>query len=930
MIEQIEKLTKSSWSSDTLLNEKFNLIDFLSKNTQQTTQLFDILFNTNKNQNSNSKILLIKNQQEDLFKEHRNDSITQLFNNLTKNIFNIPIDPQNTRIDLYNMFKYFNLTKQLTEIKRGDFKFKKSEYKYFICNGNRLKFLNSNLQESLCNLTINRSDYEPEFNDFLNNKINFIYYNEVIVKKFNKAIQIQANQTEQHHMRLLETNLNDFNLFKQAIDDLSALSLNFPRGLCNADQIIKEGEENKNKRKPESIESGDTGNIDYNTDLNKKNHGFLGLILNMKKTFCGIEPTYNKNKTKSNNNKSSSDMESSFSKDQLQSLGLLINVIYSNPVILFSPNTSVIQTNLIEKANKTFELLEKINMYCRRWLVQSDQLINYLKLNHTKNLNLNETNVKKLNLTNNLSNINENNELLDKIEIINSAACSWLSIMSGVNLDLFKGFANETDVVDYFLNQAYSNNQTVIASLIFDSEINSTILSKHVKYTIRQNASFTQQTKKVRERYWYPSPRDWDYYYYLFGFTWLQDLIDRAIIDYHSNATVLEPGTYFQQMPYPCYMIDNFLQMIQHVMPLCLSISFVYTVSMLTQTIVIEKELRLKEVMKIMGLNNSCHLLAWFITYFLQFSFIMAIVTCILHFGKILTHSDPFLIFFLLELYATATICFSFLVSSLYSKAKLAAACAGILYFLSYVPCMYISIREDVALEIIPWWTKTFAALLSTSAFGMASKYIAFYENDGAGIQWHNMDKSPLESDQYTCYACVKVMILDCFLYWILAWYIENVNPSYGIPLKWYYPFRLSYWLGKDRSARLQDIENDLNNKQSWFSYFKSKRQISCTESNQAKIIQQIKNRKNRSSSLNKANASSKAKKTMFLFEQEPLNFRVGVSIHNLTKKYDDSKVAVDNLSINFYESQITSFLGHNGKFFTKIFLTAILSFNKN
>jgi hypothetical protein len=173
----------------------------------------------------------------------------------------------------------------------------------------------------------------------------------------------------------------------------------------------------------------------------------------------------------------------------------------------------------------------------------------------------------------------------------------------------------------------------------------------------------------------------------------------------------------------------------------------------------------------------------------------------------------------------------------------------------------------------------------------MASKYIAFYENDGVGIQWHNMDKSPLESDQYTCYACVKVMILDCFLYWILAWYIENVNPSYGIPLKWYYPFRLSYWFGKDRSARLQDIENDLNNKQSWFSFFKSKRQISCIESNQAKIIQHIKNRKNRSSSLNKANASSKAKKTMFLFEQEPLNFRVGVSIHIILKKVNKTKL---------------------------------------
>ena len=117
-------------------------------------------------------------------------------------------------------------------------------------------------------------------------------------------------------------------------------------------------------------------------------------------------------------------------------------------------------------------------------------------------------------------------------------------------------------------------------------------------------------------------------------------------------------------------MIDNFLQMIQHVMPLCLSISFVYSVAMLTQTIVYEKELRLKEVMKIMGLNNAVHVLAWFITYFVQFTLIMAIVTCILHYGKILTHSNPALVFLILEVYAVSTICFSFLVSSLYSKVK--------------------------------------------------------------------------------------------------------------------------------------------------------------------------------------------------------------------------------------------------------------------
>ena len=55
-----------------------------------------------------------------------------------------------------------------------------------------------------------------------------------------------------------------------------------------------------------------------------------------------------------------------------------------------------------------------------------------------------------------------------------------------------------------------------------------------------------------------------------------------------------------------------------------------------------------------------------------------------------------------------------FLVSSIYSKAKLAAACAGIIYFISYVPYMYVAIREEAALQPVPAWAKTF--VVSTKA----------------------------------------------------------------------------------------------------------------------------------------------------------------------------------------------------------------------
>jgi len=47
--------------------------------------------------------------------------------------------------------------------------------------------------------------------------------------------------------------------------------------------------------------------------------------------------------------------------------------------------------------------------------------------------------------------------------------------------------------------------------------------------------------------------------------------------------------------------------------------------------------------------------------------------------------------------------------------------------------------------------------------------------------------------------------------------------------------------------------------------------------------------------------------------ETEPSKLKPGIRIKGLTKMYGNSKVAVKNLSLNFYEGQITAFLGHNG-----------------
>lgn len=53
---------------------------------------------------------------------------------------------------------------------------------------------------------------------------------------------------------------------------------------------------------------------------------------------------------------------------------------------------------------------------------------------------------------------------------------------------------------------------------------------------------------------------------------------------------------------------------------------------------------------------------------------------------------------------------------------------------------------------------------------------------------------------------------------------------------------------------------------------------------------------------------------TAVCVEEEPAHLEPGVYIENLVKVYrQGKKLAVDGLTLGFYEGQITSFLGHNG-----------------
>ncbi|CAB3983284.1 ATP-binding cassette sub-family A member 2 isoform X4 [Paramuricea clavata] len=226
--------------------------------------------------------------------------------------------------------------------------------------------------------------------------------------------------------------------------------------------------------------------------------------------------------------------------------------------------------------------------------------------------------------------------------------------------------------------------------------------------------------------------------------------------------------------------------------------------------------------------------------------------------------------------FAIATIVFCFLISVFFSKAKLAAACGGIIYFLTYMPFVFISIREDAAKVKLSGLTKSFASLFSTTAFGLASRYFALYEEQSIGVQWSNIGKSPLEGDDFNILKIFYMLIVDTLLYAILVWYIEAIYPgAYGLPRAWYFPCQASYWFGHNTRACPKFTRNYMM--------------------------------------LNDEDAPPGAPGRMKC-EKDPLNLPLGVVIDGLVKVYKSgSKRAVNRLTLNLYEGQITSFLGHNG-----------------
>ncbi|XP_032411113.1 phospholipid-transporting ATPase ABCA1b isoform X1 [Xiphophorus hellerii] len=451
-------------------------------------------------------------------------------------------------------------------------------------------------------------------------------------------------------------------------------------------------------------------------------------------------------------------------------------------------------------------------------------------------------------------------------EVFNETDQAIMSIshfMECVNLDKLEPVSTEERLVNR--SMVLLEDRKFWAGIVFpDIGPNATELPPKVNYKLRMDIDNVERTNKIKDAYWDPGPRAdpfEDMRYIWGGFLYLQDVIEQGIVRALTGIKE-KTGVYIQQMPYPCYVDDIFLRVMSRSMPLFMTLAWMYSVSIILKSVVYEKEARLKETMRIMGLDNGILWLSWFISSLVPLLISAALLVLVLKKGNLLPYSDPGIIFVFLGSYAVVTIMQCFLISTVFARANLAAACGGIIYFTLYLPYVLCVAWQDY----IGYGVKVFASLLSPVTFGFGCEYFALFEEQGVGIQWKNLVSSPLQEDEFSLRTTIIMMYFDSFLYGVLTWYIEAVFPGqYGIPRPWYFPFSKSYWFGEEGKS-------------------------------------------------NKLPLNRKGNAAAVCVEEEPAHLEPGVYIENLVKVYRHGrKLAVDGLTLGFYEGQITSFLGHNG-----------------
>lgn len=241
-------------------------------------------------------------------------------------------------------------------------------------------------------------------------------------------------------------------------------------------------------------------------------------------------------------------------------------------------------------------------------------------------------------------------------------------------------------MVNYYLNEHQDSDKSIVLCGIEFVELKKNSVSVEIRFTSIPRYYKDQSVRKdwrtllIMPQINPPGPREnksiggGEPGYYREGFLYIQHQLSLAAAQAMNGLnTEMKVNFEAQRFPFPPYVDDTFLFVISFLFPSLIVFSFIYPSVNLTKSLVIEKELRLKESMKMMGMKEKYHWIAHFLKSILWSIISLVLIVTFLfvkfsHDLAILNFSDVFVVFLFFFLYEVSNICLCFAISSFFSK----------------------------------------------------------------------------------------------------------------------------------------------------------------------------------------------------------------------------------------------------------------------
>ncbi|CAF0703608.1 unnamed protein product [Brachionus calyciflorus] len=418
-----------------------------------------------------------------------------------------------------------------------------------------------------------------------------------------------------------------------------------------------------------------------------------------------------------------------------------------------------------------------------------------------------------------------------------------------------------------------------------DSYTNPSAIPKNIKYKIYTQERTTFQYNVANNFYskidymFSNSPESYCFstkYTLLYNtiFNPIKNAIDLTLISVVTGLNLTEfEQVKISQLNCPGYDNDIFKSRFSFFPLVIIQISFLFTLIVTLGNIITEKQSKMKEYLKLVGIKSSAMWITWLIRLIIPYLILSVLFTIIcsaklnprlknddsLTKKAVFYHTNFFVGFSVFFVYSIQVAMFTLLIGQIFSKTFIAKTFTIIFWLITL-----INFYDNLPSSSI----KYLFCLFPNTALIFAFQVIFQFERSGKSLSYSNLYTNIFD-DSLNLGAVLAAMIGWTLVYIPITWYIERILPGeFGAPLPFYFPFMPSYW----RSPKKTDLINF-----------------------EPDIVKQDK----------------------YGFEKDPIGLTQSISIQKMTKKFrfglSKNKTVVDNISLNFYENQITGLLGHNG-----------------